>query len=327
MPATQLQERIAITGLGTALAPETQSLEELALRGLLVSTPETLQSLGFDHIHIAGLSADAGFELARQAASSALLDAAIDPLDIDVLLWASALPESHHQPGLHPQSHLARFNSSASRLQELLGLDHATVQGVAQQGCGGLFAALRTARALLIAEPALNHVLCVGADILQADCPREMLYNVISDAAAAVVVSRDGCRGLRWIDFHSVTKGYYWDVPARQKEILAAYFPTSRLIINELLYRNNLKGNDITHLIPTGVGSGSWPILANLCGIPVDRLRNSAGSFGHTIAADNIIHLEALNKSGGIHPGDRLLLFTYGFGSTWCGLLLEKTRL
>jgi 3-oxoacyl-[acyl-carrier-protein] synthase III len=324
MPLLSTTPAIGFSGFAAALPERRMNLEELASLGLLLSPASTLASLGFDHARVAGADCDV-FRLARDAAASALSDACLLPADIDVLLWASALPENHLQPGAFPGSHLARFNSAASRLQDELGLDRAVIHGIAQQGCGGLFAALRTARALLLAEPALRHVLCVGVDALPPGCPREMLYNVVSDAAAAVVVSRDPALDrLHWIDALVVSKGYYWDVPARQKEIIASYFPTSRLVIGELLARNGLAGADIAHLVPTGVGADSWPILAQLCGIPADRLRPAAGSFGHTIAADNLLHLAALRASGGIRPGDRLLLFTYGFGSSWCGLLLGQ---
>lgn len=315
---------IGFSGFAAVLPPGRVTLDSLSARGLLLSPPSTLAALGFDHARVADSDNDA-FRLAMQAASAALSDANLEPAAIDVLLWASALPENHVQPGFHPASHLARFNSAASRLQDELGLDRAIVHGIAQQGCGGLFAALRTARALLLAEPTLRHVLCVGVDVLPPDCPREMLYNVVSDAAAAVIVSRDPRSGsLLWVDAVNFSKGYYWDVPARQKEIIASYFPTSRLVIDELLTRNHLTGHDLAHLVPTGVGADSWPILAQLCGIPTDRLRPAAGSFGHTIAADNFLHLAALRAAGGICDGDRLLLFTYGFGSSWCGLLLEQ---
>ena len=103
-------------------------------------------------------------------------------------------------------------------------MDRATVMGAAQQGCAGMFGSLRTARALLVAEPQLRHILCVGADALPGGASREILYNVISDAAAACVVSRDSGTD-RWAGFHQITQGYYWDTPSKQKEIAAAYFP------------------------------------------------------------------------------------------------------
>ncbi|CAM3108913.1 3-oxoacyl-[acyl-carrier-protein] synthase III C-terminal domain-containing protein [Rariglobus hedericola] len=313
---------IGLGGIAAILPPNRSHLDSLHANGLLISKPADLVALGFSHAHLADATHDAAW-LAATAASAALNDAGLSAIDIDALIWASALPANHVVSGNHPSSFLAAFNSPASQLQDSLGMDRAIVHGIAQQGCGGMFAALRSARALLVAEPQLQHVLCVGVDILPVGSPREILYNVISDAAAAVVVSRSGAR-LRWIDCHQVSKGYYWDVPARQKEIIASYFPTSRLVITELLARNQLSGSGLAHVVPNGIGAGSWEILCQLCGIPIDRIRKPAGEFGHTIAADNILHLAALSKTQALHTGDKLLLFTYGFGSSWCGILLEQ---
>jgi 3-oxoacyl-[acyl-carrier-protein] synthase III len=185
-----------------------------------------------------------------------------------------------------------------------------------------MFAALRSARALLVAEPEIQHVLCVGVDVLPAGASREILYTVISDAAAAVVVSRESPRD-RWQGFHQVSKGYYWNVPAKQKEIIASYFPTSRLVIQQLLARHGLGPDDIDCIIPTGIGAESWTVLTQLCGLDHARLYRSERRFGHTIAADSFLHLSEARARGVLAAGKRLLLFTYGFGSSWCGLLLE----
>ena len=178
------------------------------------------------------------------------------------------------------------------------------------------------ARAMLSAEPALRHVLCVGADALPAGASREILYNVISDAAAACVVSRRAERD-RWLGFHQITKGYYWDTPAMQKEIAAAYFPTARATIMGLLEKENLVPQDIDLVVPNGIQAPSWPVLMRLVGIPEDRLYCAGDRFGHTVAADNFIYLQHARREGRIAPGARVLLFTYGFGSSWSALLLE----
>jgi 3-oxoacyl-[acyl-carrier-protein] synthase III len=185
-----------------------------------------------------------------------------------------------------------------------------------------MFSALRTARALIASEPRVAHVLCVGVDVLPPGSPREILYNVISDAASAVVVSRHATRD-RWIGYHQLSKGYYWNIPEKQKEIIASYFPTSRLVITELLAQCGLRAEHINRIIPTGVGADSWRILAQLIGRSPDIVYRGADSFGHTIAADNFLHLGDIRARGTIPAGERLLLFTYGFGSSWCGLLLE----
>ena len=184
-----------------------------------------------------------------------------------------------------------------------------------------MFSALRTAHALIVAEPSVQNVLCVGVDVLPMASPREILYNLISDAASAVVVSR-GAKRDRWIGYHQLSKGYYWNIPEKQKEIIASYFPTSRLVIMQLLAQNGLKSTDIDWIIPTGVGADSWRILAQLIGLSPEKIYRGA-SFGHTIAADNFIHLAELRQQRRVSEGQRLLLFTYGFGSSWCGLLLE----
>lgn len=323
MPA----EPIGFSGVAGILPPTRWSLAELDARRLLISTPETLASLGFSCAHVADAEHDTGW-LALTAARAALADAQLEPEAIDVLIWASALPENHVRPfattaGTPPiDALLGRFNYGASWLQDALGLDRASLIGNAQQGCSGMFSALRTARALLTAEPRVQNVLCVGVDVLPPGQPREILYNVISDAASAVVVSRGATRD-RWVGYHQLSKGYYWNIPEKQKEIIASYFPTSRLVITQLLQQAGLKPADLDWIIPTGVGADSWRILAQLLGLSPDRIYRGTTAWGHTIAADNFLHLAEIRRQGSIAAGQRLLLFTYGFGSSWCGLILE----
>jgi len=310
-----IDSQIGLRGLGTALPDHFTPLAELTL----VSPVETLAGLGYTGAYLAESAA----ELALTAARRALADASLAPSEIDVLLWASALPASHQRKSEQPaNSVLDAFCYNASWLQDELGLERASVCGVAQQGCAGMFSALRTARALLIAEPQLQHVLCVGADALPAGACREILYTVISDAACAVVVSRSEIK-QRWVGYHQISKGYYWDVPVRQSEIIAAYFPTARATIDGVLRQTRMRADEIDLIIPTGVNAASWPILLRLCGIPEDRLYQPRASFGHTIAADSFLLLEEARAAGVLAPGMRVLLFAYGFGSSWCALVLE----
>lgn len=319
-------ETIGLSGVAGVLAPRRISLGELADRGLLASSPETLTSLGFSHAHVADAKHDTGW-LAETAARAALADAQLAPQQIDVLIWASALPENHLRPASAAPATpldflLGKFNYHSSWLQERLGLERASLLGNAQQGCGGMFGALRTAHALIASDARVRHVLCVGADVLPPAAPREILYNVISDAAAAVVVSRAATRD-RWVAYHQVSKGYYWNVPEKQKEIIASYFPTSRLVIAQLLAHAGLSAADLACIVPTGVSYESWRVLAQLVGISPEKVFRGAQPFGHTIAADNFLHLAEIRSSRRIAPGERLLLFTYGFGSSWSGLVLE----
>ena len=197
-----------------------------------------------------------------------MAEAEVEPAEIDVLIWASALSETHvKEPRCAPltpmEELLSGFNYRASWLQEELHLDNARVTGVAQQGCAGMFSALSMAHALLLSDPSLTNILCVGVDALPEAAPREILYNLISDAGCAVVLSRANLH-CRWRSFHQVSKGYYWNIVEKQKEIIASYFPTSRAVIRELLTKAGIGAADVRWILPTGVSKSSWDILANI---------------------------------------------------------------
>lgn len=319
---------VGLRSVVSVLPPCSVELEDLADQGLLRSSPSTLSDFGFRRAYLADRKHDAGW-LALEAARSTLQEANLDAEEIDVLIWASALAHNHLRdaPGeirqrLNPESLMKSFRYASGWLQEELGLNRAEVTAVAQQGCASMFSALRLARSLLVAEPQLSNVLCIGVDVLPQGAPREILYNVISDAACAVIASK-GWPQDRWIGYRQISKGYYWDPLEKQDEILAAYFPTSRLAIEELLAKHGLLPADVDVVVPTGVQRESWDILLRLVGIPSGRLFKVRESFGHTIIADNFLLLQDLRRRGEVPAGSRLLLFTYGFGSSWCSLLLE----
>lgn len=309
-------ESIGIRSLATALPEAFVPVESLRTD----SPAETLRGFGFSGAWVNG-------DVSRLAEAAATKAIGTAGPEVDVLLWVSALAESHEHPStVRTDAVLSRFCYRGSWLQERLGLEHATVSGIAQQGCAGMFSAMRQARALLGAEPQTSNVLCVGADALPAGADREILYNLISDAGCACLLSREHVL-YRWVGYHQVSRGYYWDVPAKQSEIIAAYFPTAALTIRGALAKCGLRADDIDLVIPTGVNRSSWPILLRLCGIPEGRLYQPTRSFGHTIAADSLLMLEEARECGALRPGMKLLLFAYGFGSSWSALILETTDL
>ena len=320
----QTNNVIGMSGVAGVLAPACMDLDQLADAGLLASRPSVLREFGFTRAHVATAHCEPG-AMALNAARAALADAGVDPSEIDLLIWASARPESHVRPRSVPDAEATVFDGfryQSGWLQEALGLENADVVAVAQQGCSTMFSALRTARAILATEPERSHALCVAADVLPSDAPREIFYNLISDGACAVVLSR-GCSTDRWIGLRQISRGDYWDPVERAPEIMAAYFVLGRAVIQELLDAHGLKPDEIDVVLPTGINRTSWDVLLRVAGIPGDRLYEGPDSFGHTINADGFIHLDHLRRSGRIASGAKLLMFTYGFGSSWCALLLE----
>ena len=316
---------VGLSGVAAALPRRHLSLSALAADGLLTSTPDVLSGFGFDRAYLCDDDCPME-ELALDAARLALIDAGLLPHQIDLVVWASARAESHvYEPAAtaaRPKSVLTGFRYPSAWLQDALDLHNADVMAVAQQGCSTMFSALRVAHALLCSDPTRQHVLCVAADALPAGTHREILYNVISDAACAVVMSR-GSEGDKWVGYRQVSRGYYWDPSACGPEILAAYFPTAAAVIAQLLRDADLRPTDVDVVVPTGVNRSSWDILLRLVGIPAERLRRDLPSFGHTLTSDTFLYLQALREQGRLERGARLLLFTYGFGSSWSALLLE----
>jgi 3-oxoacyl-[acyl-carrier-protein] synthase-3 len=323
---------VGFNGVAAVLPPRSLDLAELARQGLIHSTPETLSGFGFERAYVATHEHDVGW-LTTRAAREALADARLEAGEIDLLIWASALPQNHLRNTPPTSSYsstsrgtsdalLADFRYAAGWMQQELGLVNADVMAVTQQGCSTMFSALRTARAMILAEPRVRNVLCVGVDVLPENAPREIMYNLISDAACAVVVSR-GCPNERWLGYQQISHGYYWDPLDKQAEIIAAYFPTSRAVIEQLFESCKLTADDIDVIVPTGVNRSSWDILLRLVGIPKDRMHRGGESFGHTVSSDSFLHLQDIRRRQEVPRGSRVLLFTYGFGSTWCSLLLE----
>jgi 3-oxoacyl-[acyl-carrier-protein] synthase-3 len=306
-----------ISAISYVLPGASVPLEELAAQGKLVTPVDILRDFGFEHVHISDVPAD---ELALRALKQLLSQHAIDPESIDALLFAGAIPQSHR---VATGGRLQDFSYPVARLQYECGLTNATTMAIAQTGCTGLMAAIDVAAAHLLTNPPAQRAICVSADVLPADAPREIIVNVISDGACAVLVERDARRN-RILGTRRVGKGYYWDATERTNEIIAAYFPTARNIIRDLLASLTLTPAEIALVIPHNVSRRSWNILLPLIGLaPHQLFADNIGRKGHVIAADNYINLKDAADAGRIRDGDRLLLFNFGFGAAWAATLLE----
>jgi 3-oxoacyl-[acyl-carrier-protein] synthase-3 len=309
---------IGITGVAYALPQTVLTLAELADRGLLESPPSVLEAFGFSRAYVSDRPGD---RLAQAALEQLIAEQDLDPESVDALFYAGAIPGSHQVCAAG--SSLDGFNYPAARLQYECGMTRAVAVGVGQAGCTGLMTAISLAADRLRADPGAARIVCVSADVLPSGTRREIIYNVISDGACAVLVERDAARN-RILAYRQITKGYYWDANASRNEIIAAYFPTARIVVSDTLQSIGMGAADVALVVPHNVSLRSWQILLPIIGIPMDRLfaENIAGK-GHLIAADNFINLRDAANAGRIQAGDRVLLFTFGFGANWAAMLLE----
>ena len=324
--STSVQHFPAIAGISYVFPAGSRTVREMAGDGLLESSAETLESFGFDRVHVA--VRESPYELGLEAARRLLTENEINPASVGLVIYGgtpgsmafSAATDS--AAGASGLCTLRRFMYPAARLQYDLELSNAWTFAVDQLACTTLLAAARIARSLCLTE-GIERALCVSSEFFPANAGREAIFNCTSDAACAVLVERDGAR-YRLLSPTQVTKGYYWNVETLRDEIVASYFPTARHVLHKTVCDAGWAPGDVDWIIPHNVSMRSWEILSELLQLPRARVwTDNIARHGHTLAGDNFINYRDALESGEIEPGQRVLLFSYGFGAHWTGVAVE----
>jgi len=320
------QKGPAIAGISYAFPAGSRSIAELAGEAQLTSAPETLESFGFGRVHVADV--ESPYELALVAARRLLAESGVDPETIGLLIYGGTpgsmafAPASGSEEAARGLCTMSRFNYPATRLQYDLDLPNAWTFAVDQLACTTLLGAARLARSLCLTE-GIERALCVSSEFFPVNAGREAIFNCTSDAACAVLIERDGSRN-RLVSATSVTKGYYWDVDSRRDEIVASYFPTARHVLLRTISDAGWAPGDVDWIIPHNVSMRSWEILAGLVKLPNARVfSENIFRHGHTLAGDNFINYRDALDGGCIEPGQRIVMFSYGFGAHWTGVAVE----
>jgi 3-oxoacyl-[acyl-carrier-protein] synthase III len=320
---------IRIRGIAYAYAAERRSVRELADRGDLESEPAMLERFGFAHVHVA--VAESPYEMARTAACRLLADEGVDPASVGLLVYGgtpSSMAFASATDAVAGAASLCtadRFRYPATRLQHELGLESAAVLALDQLACTTLFGAIRVARAMMAAE-GIERALCVAGEFYPARAGREAVYNCTSDAACALLLeaSNDAGGRNRIVGSATISKGYYWDPEAMREEVVASYFPTAVHAIASVLRSAGWRAQDVDWVIPHNVSMRSWEVLLRLVRLPNARLwGHNIARRGHTLAGDNFINLCDAIAAGDVRPGQRALLFAYGYGAHWTALAVE----
>jgi 3-oxoacyl-[acyl-carrier-protein] synthase-3 len=287
--------------------------------GLTLSTPEQLREAGFRWHHRCsdGITA---YDLAVGAVEPI---AAGDPR-IGAVVYATTLPANaaiEDRPAFdrtRDVKHLMRY--PGSRLQADFGFRDAFVVGVGQQACTGLLGAVRIARALLVAEPDLDEVLCVTADRFPAGAGYEQAYNLVSDGAVACVVGRRPA-AFEVLGVHQLTNGGLEF--ADDDQTVATYFSYTCASVAAICAANGVRAGDLDWVVPQNTRSAVAPILARLLGLPPERMHcPTLPDVAHLIAGDGLVNLQDLLGSGRLRPGQLIALPVAGYGLNWqCALL------
>jgi 3-oxoacyl-[acyl-carrier-protein] synthase-3 len=304
-----------------ALGDQRESLGSAARRGLLASPEDAMKHGGFEQ-HYDCSSAASAYDLAFQAARALRLQGS----DIDALIYATCIPENGSRcdrkafASSGDVRDLMQF--PASHLQAEMNIS-GPVFGLDQQACTGMLGALRLARSLILSEPEFTRILCVTADRFPEGARYEQAYNLISDGAAACVVSEQPA-DFRILACHHVTNGA--QVSASDEETLGSYFAQTCATIQACLNKAGLGIDDIDWIVPQNTHRDAWRVLCSLLGFPFEKVcLDTLSEVGHVISADNVINLTCLLERGLPEPGQRVLLPMAGYGSNWQCVALARS--
>lgn len=315
-----------IGGISYVFPAGSCTVADLACLSQLESSANTMEAFGFSNVHVG--TTESPYELARDAVAKLLADTDVDPASVDLLIYSGTPGTMAFSPADKADQAIAgfcttdRFKYPGARLQYDIGLTNASVFGLDQLACTTLLGAARIARSLCMTEN-IERVVCVTSEFFPMHAGREAIFNCTSDAACAVLIERNGDRN-RLVSGSTVTKGYYWDTDALRDEVVASYFPTARFVAERTIEMAGWSREDVDWIIPHNVSLRSWQILSGLLRLPNAKLwSENIAKHGHTLAGDNFINYRDAIDAGAIAAGQRVLLFSYGFGAHWTGLAVE----
>jgi len=310
---------IGIAKLAYRLPTHKKSIGQLEKDRQINSPVSLLSDFGFKNCYIQE-KADKSLDLLLESAKEVTSD--IERGNVSRIFLYSGINSYLEKD--RKDNALELFQYPVAQLRHTLELPNANSLAISQQGCSGLLSTIDMAYRLLKSSNEENEsVLCATVDVLPTGTKREIMYNIMSDAAASVLITKNSDKN-RIVHFHQQILPYYWDTLLHENELLASYFPMAQRAIESALLGAGLKISDIKWFVPHNVSLRSWEILAKLVHIPMEKIwTDNISRVGHTVSSDHIINLVDMEQKGILKKGDYFLLFTFGFGASWSCLILQ----
>lgn len=273
-------------------------------------------------------------DLADGAARRALEAAAVDPLDLDLILVNTATPDMF-------------FPSTACVLQDRLGASRAAAFDLLA-ACSGFIYGLSVADAYLRAGT-MRNILVIGAETLSkvVDWSDRATCVLFGDGAGAVLLQRTTGEPCI-LSTHLYSDGSRWGqllIPgggSRQpvcQKVLDERLVTIRMTNGNEVFKvavrsmeeaalaalkaNGVEVSDIDLFIPHQANARIIHAVAQRLGLPLDRVLMNIDRYGNTSAASIPIAMDEAVRAGRLKHGDLLLLTAFGGGITWGSALVR----
>jgi 3-oxoacyl-[acyl-carrier-protein] synthase-3 len=257
-------------------------------------------------------------DLARHAAESALADAGIDPLELDLVLVAT-LSQDELTPNAAPQ------------VAHAIGAHRAGAIDVGA-ACTGWLSAVSVASAHIEAGRA-DTVLVIGAELLTrlTDYDDRKTAALWGDGAGAVVLGSDG---------EGTVGPVVLDSDGELADVIVASHDDRKLRVEghetfqtavrrlsettlEAITRAGLEISDIDLFVYHQANGRILRAVGERLDLPAEKVANYIGEVGNTSAASIPVTLGLLREDGRLRAGQRVLVAAIGAGFTWGAGVIE----
>ena len=301
-----------ITGWGAALPPTVVTNADLEVR-LDTSDEWIVERSGIRERHVGGTVSS----LAVEAGRNALQRAGVDPVDVDLLVLATATPD-------------LAVPATSAKVHHALGLSGSAFD--LNAACAGFVYALTTGFGA-ISIGAARRVLVVGGDCLSriTDADDRSTAVLFADGAGAVVLeATDSDGSLLGMDLGNDGGGYelltcphggYMKMEGR--EVFRRAVRITVESASTALQRAKLDPDDVSLFVPHQANLRIIEAAAARLGIAMDRTAIVLDRTGNTSSASVPLALADAADAGRMAPGDVVLMTGFGAGMTWASLVLR----
>jgi 3-oxoacyl-[acyl-carrier-protein] synthase-3 len=318
--------RSVFKGSGAALPARVVSNDELA-RQVDTSDEWIRERTGITQRYIAG-DDETTATLATEAARRALADARIAASEVDLIVLATATPDS-------------TFPATATKVQAALGCNGGIAFDVAAV-CSGFLYALATTDAMLRTGMA-KCALVIGAETFSRilDWDDRATCVLFGDGAGAfvlraeehdadgpgVLASRlhaDGAhRELLYVDGGPSTTGTVGKVRMKGREVFRHAVVNLAEVLGEVLAETGHDASEIDWIVPHQANLRILDATARKLGLPFERVIVTVDQHANTSAASVPLAFDLAWRDGRIKRGDLVMLEAMGGGFTWGASLLR----
>lgn len=319
-----------ITATGSYLPPRRLTnadlVAQLGASGLETSDEWIVERTGIRARHFAAPDV-ACSDLAFEASKAALMQANLQPNDIDLIVVATSTPDMV-------------FPSTATILQNQLGITNGCAAFDVQAVCSGFVYAMTVADALIKTGSA-KRALVVGSEVFSRilDFQDRRTCVLFGDGAGAVILEASDSPGLIASALHAdgrhreilctpgtVSGGAVLGDPTLKMDGQAVFKLAVGVLesaAHAVLTKANVRTSEVDWLIPHQANVRIMQSVAKRLKLSAERLIVTVDQHGNTSAASIPLALDTAVRDGRISRGDLVMLEGVGGGFTWGALLVR----